>query len=435
VPTALDLITAGFCALAGVYATARATSDTATTAAGTSIGISLVPPLCTAGFCFGTAQWALALGASLLFLTNMVAIVVVSTLSFVALGFNQVPIAAVEAEHMARGTQAPVVSVVARVLANVYAWRYGSWLRLLMPLALLGVVYVPLRSALDEVTWQVQVRSAARRLLDDLDANVVASRLRVERHHVDAMLVIIGDRADAEALRLQLLAELARISGVSPNVEVRAVPDASAAAIVDRITSLEPVVAAPAPEPFSTRAGEVHDEIVEVLAAQWPATSIGDPLAVDVEATATDLALRVTHVGSPLDAATREVLERSLGNTLDVTVTLVDEAMPGAPIEDLDRPEAIGTLAVLLERSRRFRSVRVCVLEPRPVGPLLDPLPVDTGDGSDAAPAPEPQPTDSGAIVAVRSLLATHPRVTIVRDDHWALWFSTSRCPTAATPP
>jgi uncharacterized hydrophobic protein (TIGR00271 family) len=40
-PTVLDLTTAAFCALAGVYAALRPGSDTAATAAGTSIGISL----------------------------------------------------------------------------------------------------------------------------------------------------------------------------------------------------------------------------------------------------------------------------------------------------------------------------------------------------------------------------------------------------------
>ena len=111
------------------------------------------------------------------------------TIAFVALGFNQVPIAALEAEHMGRAGGEPVVRGISRVLAKVYAWRWGSWLRLLMPVVLLGVVYVPLRSALDEVTWQVQVRAAARRLVDDLDTEVVASRLRVERHQVDVSLV------------------------------------------------------------------------------------------------------------------------------------------------------------------------------------------------------------------------------------------------------
>jgi uncharacterized hydrophobic protein (TIGR00271 family) len=48
-PTALDLFAAAFCALAGVYASMRPSSDVAATAAGTSIGISLVPPLCASG--------------------------------------------------------------------------------------------------------------------------------------------------------------------------------------------------------------------------------------------------------------------------------------------------------------------------------------------------------------------------------------------------
>jgi len=72
-PTVLDLITAGFCALAGVYASVRPGSDTAATAAGTSIGISLVPPLCASGYGFGTAAWPVAGGAALLFLTNTTA--------------------------------------------------------------------------------------------------------------------------------------------------------------------------------------------------------------------------------------------------------------------------------------------------------------------------------------------------------------------------
>ena len=65
-PTALDLATAVFCAVAGVYAAMRPASDVATTAAGTSIGISLVPPLCVTGYGIGTSAWPIASGASLL---------------------------------------------------------------------------------------------------------------------------------------------------------------------------------------------------------------------------------------------------------------------------------------------------------------------------------------------------------------------------------
>jgi len=49
-PSLLDLAVAAACALAAGYASLRADTDIATTAAGTSIGISLVPPLCAAGY-------------------------------------------------------------------------------------------------------------------------------------------------------------------------------------------------------------------------------------------------------------------------------------------------------------------------------------------------------------------------------------------------
>lgn len=433
VPTALDLITAAFCALAGVYATVRATSDTATTAAGTSIGISLVPPLCTAGFCLGTAQWSLAFGAGLLFLTNMVAIVVVGTVAFVALGFNQVPIAALEAGQIGRATGETVVRGIARGLAKVYAWRWGSWLRLLMPLVLLAMVYAPLRSALDEVTWQVEVRTAARNLVDGLDAEVVASRLRVERHQVDATIVIIGSRADAEHLQALLEADLARISGVIPRVGVRAVPAATAVA-VERDRPLEPIAMAVPPEPFEARAGELHDEISEAVSARWPAASAGEPLAIDVDVTAPGLALRVVHIGEPLDAAAREVLERSLTLDLGLSVSIHDEPMPAQPIEDIDTPARISDVALLLARARRFSSVRACVQEPAPAAPLRADTPEQPPTDA-SAPGDDVRPVDAmdalppEAEQIVRAMLDAHPRVTWSRGERWALWFVVGDCP------
>ncbi len=88
-PTVLDLLIAAFCALAGVYATMRRSADIATTAAGTSIGISLVPPLCASGFGLGILSWSIAGGAALLFLTNFVAIVAVGTIAFALSGFHR----------------------------------------------------------------------------------------------------------------------------------------------------------------------------------------------------------------------------------------------------------------------------------------------------------------------------------------------------------
>jgi uncharacterized hydrophobic protein (TIGR00271 family) len=146
-PTVLDLLTAAFCALAGVYASLRPGSDTATTAAGTSIGISLVPPLCASGYGLGTLAWPVAGGAALLFLTNLVAIVAVGCVAFVASGFNRVHVATLERDELAVGDDAPIARRLARRLARLFESRTGPALRLLMPFVLLAVIYVPLRRA------------------------------------------------------------------------------------------------------------------------------------------------------------------------------------------------------------------------------------------------------------------------------------------------
>jgi uncharacterized hydrophobic protein (TIGR00271 family) len=149
-PTVLDLLVATFCAIAGVYASMRPGSDVASAAAGTSIGIALVPPLCTSGYGLGTASWGVAGGAALLFLTNLVAITVVSTFTFAAVGFNRVPVRELEANEL-NVEDSPRARAMARQLERLFASRGGPWLRLFMPLALLAVVYAPLRQALDEV--------------------------------------------------------------------------------------------------------------------------------------------------------------------------------------------------------------------------------------------------------------------------------------------
>jgi uncharacterized membrane protein len=54
---------------------------------GVAIAISLVPPLGVVGVCAGQGQWELALGAFVLFASNMVAMVLAGTLTFTAYGY------------------------------------------------------------------------------------------------------------------------------------------------------------------------------------------------------------------------------------------------------------------------------------------------------------------------------------------------------------
>ncbi|MFC5177576.1 DUF389 domain-containing protein [Nocardioides taihuensis] len=86
-PRLIDLVAAAATGLAGAVALAR--RDVAAVLPGVAIAISLVPPLAVVGVCLGQGAPALALGALLLFLSNLVALVLCGTLVFGSLGYGE----------------------------------------------------------------------------------------------------------------------------------------------------------------------------------------------------------------------------------------------------------------------------------------------------------------------------------------------------------
>lgn len=84
-PGLLDLIAALATGFAGAIALAR--KDVAAVLPGVAIAISLVPPLVVVGVCLGQTAWWLALGASVLFLSNVLALIFAGMLVFAALGY------------------------------------------------------------------------------------------------------------------------------------------------------------------------------------------------------------------------------------------------------------------------------------------------------------------------------------------------------------
>jgi uncharacterized hydrophobic protein (TIGR00271 family) len=416
-PTALDLLTAAFCALAGVYASMRPGSDVASTAAGTSIGISLVPPLCASGFGVGTATWPVASGAALLFLTNFVAIVVVGTVAFVAAGFNQVDVQSLEQEELGTVDGARVSRAVARQLARVFASRGGAWLRLVMPFVLLGAVYFPLREALDEVAWQIRVRTAVQDAIARLPSRVVESRVRVERGEVELALVLLGSKSDAEATRARLDTELHRIANVTPRLEVFAVPDAAAFASLE--SALRP--AAPPAVPIRSAPAAQLDEVRRLVQSaverRWPERTAGSALSVSMTAAATDaLHVEVAHLGAMLDEMTRETLERALSEDLERTVTIADVALPAEELAATAGDLAfVARVAPLLDTSRRLASISVCIVQPRepPISPAR----------------PKGQPPQELLRSIMLGLLDGHPRASLASGDTWRVRFVAGPCP------
>jgi uncharacterized hydrophobic protein (TIGR00271 family) len=86
-PTILDLVIALATGAAGAYGLVR--RDVAAVLPGVAIAISLVPPLAVVGITLGEGAGDLALGALLLFLSNVVAILVAGVLVFTAAGYRE----------------------------------------------------------------------------------------------------------------------------------------------------------------------------------------------------------------------------------------------------------------------------------------------------------------------------------------------------------
>jgi uncharacterized hydrophobic protein (TIGR00271 family) len=413
-PTVLDLITASFCALAGVYASVRPGSDTTTTAAGTAISVSLVPPLCASGYGIGTAAWPVAGGAALLFLTNLVAIVFVGITAFVASGFNRVDVVSLERDELGVGrADAPIARALALRLARVFASRWGPVLRFLMPFILLAAVYVPLRRALDEMAWEVRVRAAARSAIAGEPGRVVESRVRIERHEVELVLVLVGTTQDADRARARLDREIRRASGVAPRVEILAVPDATAFAGLES-TLLKPrhiEVSSPSATPPAEQLDTTLATLRGAAAELWPKAIAGEPLVVDI-GVAEDgpFRIRVVHLGAPLSADGAETFGRALNSKFGRDTRLVDVAVPTTPFtRDGGDLSFMAGISGAIRSTASVPGVNVCVVVPER-----------------AAEA------DAELMRAVEAVLKTHPRVTRLPGDAWSIRFMLGSCPDLA---
>ena len=416
-PTVLDLAIACCCAVAGVYSAIRPGSDTASTAAGTAIGIALVPPLCVVGYGLGTASLHVAGGAALLFVANFCAIILLSVLGFASLGYAAVPVATLERAHAEAFEATTLSGRLARRLSVFFASRAGPVVRIVMPLALVVLVYFPLRTALAEVTWEIRVRAAVNDALASMPGQTVHSSVRIERHTVAVRVVAIGQETKAAELRRLLLDRIASAApGTSATVEITAVPDAKALGRAETALRDRP---APEPAQLVVRGdlAVVHGDVDRVLAS-WPTEQAG-PLAswklvfpgVDSDAGPSRVVIEVVHLGAPLGAAAQSVIEKSLARALGEPVALRDVALaPGpfeASLEDgeswlVRAAQALTEAGALVPESGA--SLFACVTLP---------------DGRRAAAV-------AGAVRA--SPLFAAPRVTVARGESWSLRWSTTPC-------
>jgi len=167
-PTLLDLGVAVVGGVAGVYAIMRKLSGVMV---GVAIATALVPPLSTIGFGLATGRLDFALGASLLFLTNTLAIAFAATIVARLNKFGP----SLTAQH----TAMQVVGIVAT----------------------LGILSIPLALTLNNIAGEVSARSAVqtelRKLLGESD-RVDSLNVRIEGERVAVDGVVLVDRYSAE---------------------------------------------------------------------------------------------------------------------------------------------------------------------------------------------------------------------------------------------
>jgi uncharacterized hydrophobic protein (TIGR00271 family) len=112
-PNILDLLVALFSGAAAAYALAR--PNIVAALAGVAIATALVPPLCSSGISLAYAQFENAIGAGILFITNLVAIILSAALTFRLLGVTAQKITAWQRNWVVRVVG--ILGVVAIALA------------------------------------------------------------------------------------------------------------------------------------------------------------------------------------------------------------------------------------------------------------------------------------------------------------------------------
>ncbi len=416
-PSLIDLFVAAACALAGAYATMFSSKDMASAAAGTSIGISLVPPLCTVGYALSIGEWQMAIGAALLFTANITGIITVAGIVFVIVGFGQVD--TVAEELAASSAPAGVAIRLGRHWSRA-AQRLGLVSRLLLPLLLLAAIFIPLRRAVGAMTRRSEIRQTLESQLASTKFRVAQSSIEPGPNGVVVRVVIIGNAEAAQQLDQELRATLIRFGEAVPRLSVWAVPDAkSLGALATRLDQLPPPVVA---EPARDLAHHTPAELFTMVQAAWPKRGTG-PLLTAWMAAGPPLQIHIAHLGAPLGEAGRELLQHALEphETSVVVETALEpvEAPTSEGIEWIARALSMETLA------RQLPGVSVCVVVPAPPAELIGPTPRKLTIVED--------PT----IAIVRSIIEANftagPTVMITRGDRWSLVPTLGAC--APMPP
>jgi hypothetical protein len=358
------------------------------------------------GFGIGVGDAAIATGATLLFVTNLTAILVVSVLFFWVLGFERVNERDLEAAALETAPPTAFLHRVLEALRAVFGSRYSRAIRVGLPLVLAAMVFVPLSRGLEQVAWEVRTRAAVSRIIGQAlqPERAVQSQIQVSRGAISSHLFLVGSPEEADRLERELVTSIAAATGVVPSVRVVAVPDADA---LRRATGT-PETAAPAPLDFQG----LRQRLSAAVQETWP-HELSPLVAWRLEVPDSSAPwVHVDHLGTPLGDTAEALLARAISQRVGASITVRTRAYPATPVTaDLDGgADWLPYFNEMLELARANERLHFCV----------------------AIPTAEERPTGQEVTAsAVRAAAAAEPSGRISVDstgNEWSVRYSRLSC-------
>ena len=319
-PNLLDLGVAILSGLAGALILCRGGGGGGVTAMpGVAIAVAVMPPLCTIGFGVGAGfQSSIISGARLLFVTNLAAIVTSAFLVFLLVRMDAPEFRRQIDEAIAARSSADALyrllqhTRLAQSLANIGKLRW----RILMPVLVLGILFVPLRNALhqvrDEAVARAAIREAIRRMVH-ADA-VLSQQVNLGADQIQVRLILAESVADAKVLEAQHF--VMKRTGKDVNLQVRKVAGEEELALLQARLSRPP--APPPLQSLESLRAEVLARLENPRKEIWPAEEVpllGYELGFDREG----VLVRVKYqAAKPLDATAEQIISAFLRKQLGI---------------------------------------------------------------------------------------------------------------------
>ncbi len=333
-PNLLDLGIAILSGLAGSIVVCRGRSGSGVMALpGVAIAVALMPPLCVIGFGLGNSfNMEIMYGASLLFLTNLVAIVCSAFAVFLLVGMDEPALRGqIGDSEVSRAAHERLYRALQKSsLGKLLYLRGGLQWRMLTLLILLAIVFIPLRAGLIQVKNEVIARSAVIDAIHDLvpSGSVVAQNVQYAPDRVAISIVSAQPIKEEDIEKARRLIE--RRTGTQANIAVQEVASRrELAEVLDRLNA-PPRPSAPKPQSMASLEESVLGQIGPAVDEIWPPATTLQSWELGFSPDGPVLHLRYEAKGD-LDPFAISLLEQALRSKLDLPKLMVaaERVRPG----------------------------------------------------------------------------------------------------------